>query len=151
MSLMDLVAHIVDTPTKEMYRGGNSLVVAKIRMFIASCGGKEWMHAMMDTNHHVAVFVGFCSEFMVNGCKPNEIMTKACERIDKQFPNQPPSINQLIEHGIIHFTEDDVEFSKTLFECDLYLAFLDVIGEGYYVEERSFYWSDATYALYGKY
>jgi hypothetical protein len=151
MSLINLIKDInFDEPKKEMYRGGDPLVIAKIRTFIASCGGKEWMHQMMDTKNHAAVFIGFCAEFMVNG-KSNDIMTKACERIDKQFPNQPPSLDHMVEHGILHFTDDNMEFRKCIFESDLYLAFLDVIGEGNYVEERSFYWSDATYALYGKY
>lgn len=148
MSLIDLLKDInVDMPKKPMYRGGDQLVIAKIRTFIASCGGKEWMHKMMDTKHHAAVFIGFCAEFIVNG-EPNEIMTKACERIDRQFPNQPTSLDFYKEQGITFFTDDNDEFRKFIFESDLYLAFLDVIGENNYVEERSFYWSDATYALY---
>lgn len=148
MSLSYLLKDInFDEPKKEMYRGGDPLVIAKIRMFIASCGGKEWMYQMMDTKHHAAVFIGFCAEFMVNG-KPNEIMMKVCEIINRKYPNEPPCLNQLVEHGIIHFTEDDIEIRKSIFESDLYLAFLVVNGEEDYVEERSFYLSDATYALY---
>lgn len=149
MSLIDLLKDInVDTPKKPMYRGRDPLVIAKIRTFIASCGGKEWMHMMMDTKHHAAVFIGFCAEFMVNG-KPNEIMTKACERIDQWNLNKlQPSLDFYKEQGILHFTDDNDEFRKYIFESDLYLAFLDVIGENNYVEEMSFYWSDATYALY---
>jgi hypothetical protein len=151
MPLIDLIKYIhFDEHNKEMYRGGDPLVIAKIRTFIASCGGKEWMHEMMDTKLHAAVFIGCCAEFMVNG-EPNEIMTKACELIDKQFPNQPDSFKTLIENGIIHFTEDDAEFRKMIFESDLYLAFLDVIGENNYLEELSFYWSDASYALYSQF
>jgi hypothetical protein len=146
-----LIKDIEATPSKQTYRGGNPLVIAEIRKFIASCGGKEWMHKMMDTKLHAAVFIGFCAEFMVNHGQANEIMKKACELIDKQFPNQPSSLKTLIEHGIIHFTEDDAEFRKMIFESDLYLAFIEVVRDGDYVEELSFYWSDATYALYGKY
>jgi hypothetical protein len=84
---------------------------------------------------------------MATGGEPNEIMTKACERIDQWFCENKPSLKYYIENGISHFIED----YEYLFESDLYLAFIEVVETGDYVTQLSFYWSDATYALYGKY
>jgi hypothetical protein len=142
--LTDLIKDIPQTPTFE--RKYNSLIIPKIKMYIASIGGKEEFHKIFDAKKYVAEFLGFCAEFMATGGEPNEIMTKACERID----NHQSPLDYYKEHGIIHFSDDDVEFRKCLFESDLYLAFIDIVESGDYVAQMSFYWSDTMYALYGK-
>jgi hypothetical protein len=141
---MDLIKDIPDTPTFK--REYNPLIVPKIKMYIASIGGKEEIHKIFDKKKYAAEFLGFCAEFMATGGEANEIMTKACERID--YHHQTPEYYK--EHGILHFSEDDIEIRKCLFESELYLAFIDVVESGDYVTQMSFYWSDTMYAVYGK-
>lgn len=142
------ITNLIDSSTVE--RKYNPHIVPEIKMYIASIGGKEEFHKIVDAKKYAAEFLGFCAEFMANGHEANDIMIKSCDLIDTWFCENKPSLKWYIEHGITHFSDDDVEFRKCLFESDLYLAFIEVVQAGDYGKQMSFYWSDTMYALYGK-
>jgi hypothetical protein len=142
---MNLIKDLPTTPMVE--RKHNLLIIPTIRMYIASIGGKEEFHKIIDSKKYAAEFLGFCAEFMATGGEANEIMTKSCDLIDTWFSTNTPSLKHYTDHGITHFSGD---VSTCLFESDLYLAFIEVVQSGDYTTQLSFYWSDTMYALYGK-